>query len=135
MKNLLKVFFVALFVFVLAGCGNSKNTVTCTAKMNEEGFEATGEVVAEFDSADKLVDATAAYIFNDSTTASTYCSLFKLFEDESKEITVECNDKKVLIKGFAKLDSEDEEDSMIGLYKDDFIKLMKENEDGEFTCK
>ena len=137
MKKYSLIALAALLV-VVTGCGGggSKNTVTCTATSNEGGIEMKAEVVAEFDSNDKLEDATVTYDLGDSTVANQYCSLFKLMEDESKGVKVTCSGTKVTMTGFAQLESEDEDDeSAIGMSKEDFIKKMEESEDGSYTCK
>ena len=132
MKKYFLVVFCAALLFLVSGCGK-KNQVVCTQTQTEDGVTIKGEVVVDFDKDDKLTDATASYELSDKATADKYCSLFKLMEDADKGIKIECSGSKVIIKGFAKVDSEDEEDEkMIGMSKADFIKKMA---DEEMTCK
>lgn len=131
MKKYLLVFLCAL-TLVVTGCG--KNQVTCTATLEESGVKMDAKVVADFDKDSKLSDATFEYEFNDSSIVDQYCSIFKLMEDAAKGITVECSGKKITIKGYAKVAS-DEEESLVGVTKEEFIKQVEESEEGKFTCK
>ena len=70
------------------------------------------------------------YDVGDKETADQYCSLFKLMEDKEKGIEVSCSGTKVTIKGFAKIDDEDEK--MIGMSKEEFLKKAQEE---NMTCK
>lgn len=126
----------ALFAVAVTGCGN-KNQIKCNASLSEAGMNLEAEIVADFDDNDKLTDATIVYDLKDSETAKQYCSLFKLMEDKEKGIEVECSGSKVTIKGYAKIDeAEDENDkSLIGATKEEFIKEMESSEEGKFTCK
>ena len=132
-----KYSLIAIAALLLVGCGGggSKNTVTCTASQSEGGINMKAEVVAEFDSSDKLTDATVTYDLGDSTVANQYCSLFKLMEDEEKGVKVTCSGTKVTMTGFAQLDSTDEDEAAIGMSKEDFIKKMEESTDAAYSCK
>lgn len=134
MKKYLLVVFGALLVLVVTGCGN-KNQVKCMASLSEGGISMDAEIIADFDDNDKLSDATIVYDLKDSETANQYCSLFKLMEDKDKGIEVSCSGSKVTVKGYAKLDDEEGEDSLVGATKEAFIKEMEFNEDAKFTCK
>ena len=129
MKKYLFVLVCALLLLV-TGCGN-KNQVKCTGKDESTGMEA--QIVADFDDNSKLVDASVVYDVKDKDTVEQYCSLFKLMENTDKGVSVSCSGTKITIKGFAKMEAdEDEEDSMIGKTKEEFIKAMEEE---KFTCK
>ena len=132
MKKYFLVVFCALVLFVVTGCG-SKNQVKCSGKLSEGEMNILAEVIADFDKDDKLTDATISYELDDEDTATQYCSLFKLMQDEEKGVTVTCSGKKITIKGYANLDSEEEEDSVVGKTKEEFIKYMQEEE--KLTCK
>ena len=135
MKKYFKLIMLALIVFVLAGCGK-KNQLTCTATAEESGVKITGEVVADFDAADKLTDAVITYIIDDDDMATTYCNLFKLIEDKEKGIEVICKGHKITVTGYANMDSEDEEDTgLLGNSKEEFITYMTTAEGMAFTCK
>ena len=130
-KYFFVVFCVAL-LFVVAGC-TKKNQVVCTETQTENGVTIKGEIIVDFDKDDKLSDATAVYDLSDKSAADQYCSLFKLMENAEKGVKIECSGTKVTIKGFAKAESNDEEDEeMIGMTKADFLKKM---ESQEMTCK
>ena len=128
MKKYLFVVFFALLV-VLVGCGN-KNQVKCTGEMNEGGLNIKAEVIADLDGDNKVKDATVVYDLGDETTATTYCSFFKLMEDSSKGISISCSGSKITIKGYAQMD--DGEEKLAGTTKDDFVKAMEAE---GLTCK
>ena len=89
--------------------------------------------LADFDDSDKLKDATASYDLGTKEAADQYCSLFKLMENTDKGVSVTCSGTKVTIKGFANIDSDDEEESVIGKSKEEFKKLMETEQ--QMTCK
>ncbi len=130
MKKYLFVVFCALFVVALTGCGK-KNQVVCTGTYSEGGMNMKAEVVADFDDSDKLTDASITYDLGDKTTADQYCSLFKMMENADQGVSVSCSGTKITIKGYAKMESEDGEDGLIGASKEDFIKAMT---DEVITC-
>jgi hypothetical protein len=129
-KKYFLVVFCALLMFTLTGCG--KNQVKCTGSYSEEGMKISAEMIADLDANDKVTDATAIFDLGDSNTANQYCSLFKLAETADSGVKVTCSGTKVTIEGYAKMESDDEEDELIGLSKEDFIKAMAEE---DFTCK
>ena len=129
-KYFLVVFCIAL-LFVVSGCGK-KNQVVCSQTQTENGVTVKGEVIVDFDDNDKLTDATAVYELSDKTSADQYCSLFKLMENADKGVSISCSGTKITIKGFANMDSDDEDEKMIGMLKEDFIKKMA---DESMTCK
>lgn len=133
MKKCFLVVLCAVLVFFVAGC-SKKNQVTCTGTMSEGGEEFKAEVIAEFDKDDKLVDATIVEDLGSKEKADQLCSLYKAFVPADQGIDVSCSGSKVTIKGYAKLDS-DEEDSMIGKTKEEFIKAIEEESEGKITCK
>ncbi len=135
MKKYLKLFSILLVLLVLAGCGK-QNKLVCSATMDEEGVKMTGEITALFDSSNKFTDAEVTYILDNETTAQTYCSLFKLAEDEEKGIKVECSGKKITIKGFGNMIADDEDDEELkNMTKEDFKKYMESSEEAKYTCK
>ena len=137
MKKYFLVVFCALLLFVVTGCGN-KNQVVCKATMTESGITMNAEVIGDLDNDNKIKDVTVVYDLNNSETADQYCSLFKMFEDSENGVSVSCSGSKVTIKGLSSMDiSDDDEDKVIGLTKEEFIKkATEENEDGiNFTCK
>jgi hypothetical protein len=147
MKKYLLIVLCALVLVTVTGCGSSKkeengnggtskNQVVCTASQEENGIKMTAEIVAEFDSADKLTDAVVSYDLNDEDTAKQYCTLFKLMEDTEKGVTVECSGSKITVKGYANIETSEEDDkAMKGASKEEFIKYVQSSEDGNFTCK
>ena len=135
MKKFSLIALCALLL-VVTGCGGgSKNKVVCTASEEQGGIKMTAEVVAEFDSSDKLEDATVTYDLGDSTVAEQYCSLFKLMEDSENGVAVKCSGTKVVITGYANLASDDDEEDVVGMSKDEFIKKIEASDDASFTCK
>ena len=127
-KYLLVVFCVAL-LFIVTGCGN-KNSVTCSGKM--DGNEA--EVIAEFDGNDKLTTITATQDLGSKESADQYCTLYSSMLPADSGISVSCSGSKVTIKGFEKM-MDDEEDSMVGMTKEQFKQAMEADSEGQVTCK
>ena len=133
MKKCLLAVICVLVLFVTTGCG--KNQVKCTASSTENGVKMDAEVVATFDSNDKLTDAVITYDLNDKTVASQYCAIFKLAENAEKDIKVTCSGTKVTITGYANLESEEDDESLKDLTKEEFVKRVQESEEAKFTCK
>ena len=133
MKKYLLIVFCALLLVVVTGCGN-KNQVKCTGTMSEGGVNISAEIIADFDENDKLVDATAIEDLGSKEKADQMCALFKAFMTEDTGVDISCSGSKVTIKGYAKMDA-DEEDSMIGKTKEEFIKAMEDEGEGKLTCK
>lgn len=135
MKKYLLVVFGALLL--VTGCGK-KNQVVCTASMSEGGMNMEAEVVGELDKDNKISSVTVTYDLKDKSTADSYCSLFKMATNSEKGVSVECSGTKVIMKGLEGLDTDsDEEDKVIGLTKEEFIKKATETEEEgvKFTCK
>lgn len=133
----MKKFAILLLVglFFVVGCGKNNNKVVCKATTTEEGKTIKAEVVATLKN-EKVSDVSATMVFDDESTAQAFCGLYGLAnqyaEKETDKIDINCKGKTVKIKNFAKiLDSE--ENSIIGLSKDEFIKQV-ETEDS-FSCK
>ena len=131
MKKYLLALVCATLVFAV-GCGN-KNQLKCTGTQTEGGVTVKGEVIADLDADNKITDATIVYDLGEKDTADQYCSIFKLMEDTDNGVTVSYSGTKITIKGFAKLESEDDDDDgLLGATKEEFIKAMEKE---EFTCK
>ena len=131
MKKYFLVVFCALLLFVVTGCGN-KNQVKCTGSFSEGGMNMEAEMIADLDENDKVVDVTAVMDLGNSDTANSFCSLYKLMEDKEKGVEVSCSGSKITIKGYANVEAGEDEDQVVGKTKDEFIKLMEEE---DFTCK
>lgn len=130
MKKYLLIVMCAILLLTV-GCGK-KNQVKCSGTQNEGGISLKASVIADFDQENKLTDATAEYDLSDKEAADQYCSLFKLMENAEKGVSVSCSGTKVTIKGFANIDDDEEEEKIIGLTKEEFIKTMEEE---KLTCK
>ena len=129
MKKYLLVMFGALLLFVVTGC-ESKNTVVCTGKVDDHEAELT----AEFDSNDKLTTITVVEEAASKEEADQVCALSSVFEAQG--ISVSCSGTKVTIKGYEKMvDSEEDEEKMVGLSKEEFKKAIEKESDGTVTCK
>ena len=134
MKKYLLVVLCALLVFVVTGC--NKNEVKCTGKIEENGKEYEAEVVAEFDKDDKLIDATITEDLGSKEAADQMCALYKAFMSEESGVSFSCSGSKITIKGYANLDSEEDDDEkMIGMTKEEFKKYMNTKTEGKITCK
>ena len=130
MKKYLFVLMCAILL-VAVGCGN-KNQVKCTGTQTEGGVTIKGEIIADLDQDNKVTGATASYDLGDETSANQYCSLMKLMENTEKGVSVNCSGSKITIKGYENIDADEEEDSIIGITKEEFIEKMQEV---QLTCK
>ena len=131
MKKYFSIFCCIALLFIVIGC-SKKNQVVCTQTQTENGVTIKGEVVVDFDNNDKLTDATAIYDLSDKAAADQYCSLFKIMENADKDIKIDCSGTKITIKGFANMDSSDDEEKIVGMTKAEFIQKMEAE---KMTCK
>ena len=89
----------------------------------------------------KVSSVNAEMNFDSEDTAKQTCSTLELMNsfntDESKKLDFKCKGKKITIKDYDKFGSDKEEDKLVGLTKDEFIKKMTEgsDEDSKVTCK
>ena len=138
MKKFYFVTLCAVLLFVVTGCGN-KNQVVCSASMNEGGMNIKAEVVGQLDKDNKISSVTVSYDLGSKESADQYCQIFKMMENSEKGIKVNCSGSKVIVDGLASMDvdAEDEEDKVIGLTKEEFIKRATETDEAgvKFTCK
>ena len=133
MKKYLLVVFCAVLLFAVTGCG-SKNQVKCTGSMSEGGEEVKAEVVADFDKDDKLTSVTVTEDLGNKEKADQMCALFKAFMTADSGVDISCSGSKVTIKGYEKMD-DNEENSIVGKTKEEFKKAMEEESEGKLTCK
>lgn len=128
MKKVLGLSLVSLFV--LTGCG--EKTVLCTGTQEDDGISATVEVKGILEN-DKISKASATIKTNDETSAQTMCGMLALvnsFADDSQKITYECSGKSIKIDNYLQMASEEEKKD--SYTKDEFVKLMEEQ---DLTCK
>ena len=127
-----KYFLIAVVgLLLLTGCG--KKQVVCTGTTEENGMKLTESVIAELDSSDKVTKVSMEAELPDADTAKQYCQLYQTVFGED---AVKCNGKKFTIEDATKLMGE--EDNVIGMSKDDFVKMLTDEsaESGtEITCK
>ena len=130
MKKYFLVVLCMVLLFAVTGCG--KKQVKCSRSFTEDGMTMTGEVIADLDGSDKITDVTIVYDIGDQKTADAYCGLMKLGIDESKGQSVSCSGTKITIKGLDSFEETEDSEKIIGITKDEFVKLAEED---EFTCK
>ena len=135
MKKFLVLMFVSMFL--VCGCGKSKDEVVCTGKVNEDGYEVEMKLIAKLKN-DKVSSLSASMTFADESTANTFCGYLGMAnsfaESEDQKIDYECSGKTLTIKDYTKLESDGDSEFM-GLTRDEFIKKASESEDGTVTCK
>ena len=132
MKKYLLIFVCVLVLFVVTGCGKSE--LKCRGTMTQNGVEMKAEITAQFDSDDKLVDATIVEDLENKEKADQLCTLFKTYLNPDEGIEVSCSGSKVTIKGYAKLVGSTEE-GMTGRTKEEFKSAIKESTNGKVTCE
>ena len=128
-----KVLFLLPLLFLLTGCGEKK--VTCTTTVEEDGVKYEAKMIANLKD-NKVESGKMELTFGDKETGEQYCNLIKAFmglaEDENK-VEIKCDGKKMTVDSLD-FDTEEDEESLIGKTKDDFIKAFKEKYP-EATCK
>ena len=121
----------------LTGCGN-KVVCSSTVKDGEESYKV--KITANMKS-NKVSSVDGEMTFESEASAEKMCSMLNLVNsfssDEEKKLDFKCKGKKITIKNYDKLESDDAEDKLVGLTKDEFIKKMTEGSDEEskVTCK
>ena len=129
MEKYLLVIVCVLLLF-MAGC--TKNQIKCSGNQTDAGISFKSDIAALFDKDNKLQDVMVIYDFGNKKTTNQYCSIFKLMENADKGISVNCLGSKIIIKGFAKIDSFRGKNELLGITKEEFKKTM---EKANFTCK
>ena len=127
MKKVLGLSLISLLV--LTGCEKS---VVCKGTVEEDNAKASIEVKGILEN-DKISKASATMSFSDETSAQSTCGMLALvnsFAEDSEKITYECNGKTIKLDNYLQMASEDEKKD--SYTKDEFIKLMEEQ---ELTCK
>lgn len=117
-------------LFILTGCGSKK--VVCSGTTTEDGQKIKMKVTGSLKK-DKIDKISAEMKFSDKDTAKQMCGLLELansFAKDDEKIEYKCDGKTLKIEDYAKF-SEDE-DSLVGKSKKEFIKAMEEQ---ELTCK
>ena len=135
MKKYFLLVFCALLL-VVTGCGK-KNQVICSGTTTEDGTEIKAEIIADFDKDDKLTTVTMIEDLGDKTKADQFCAMYNAFASELSEgVSISCSGSKVTIKGYEKMDDDEESsESMIGKTKEEFKKAIEEESNGTVTCK
>ena len=138
----MKKFGAFLFVstLLLTGCGKN-NKVTCSGTQEEGGKKFTTEITATLKD-DKVNSLSSKMTFGDEESAKEYCGMLALASsftsNENEKIDYKCDGKSVTINNFENLVSDDDDDKIIGLTKQEFIDEMTKSakEEGtEITCK
>ena len=133
-----KFLVLSLGVLLLAGCGKS-NKVTCSGDVEEGGQKYSMKVTGYLEN-DKVKTIDAVMEFSSKEEAQTMCGLMSLAngfaEKEKQKIDVKCDGKKMTIKGFEKVDSNDEgESKLANLTKEEFIKYFQDESENKLVCK
>lgn len=138
-----------LSLLLLTGCG-SKNQLKCTAEVEQNGSKYSGKMIVELDGNDKVKDATMEMTFDNEDEANQTYSMFQLvigmaksMAEEGQEvpdIDIKKDGKTLTISNyasFAKFTSDEENESLIGMSKEDFIKKVEADSSsgGKWTCK
>lgn len=109
-------------LFILTGCG-SKNKITCTQTMSEDGVKLTSKIIGYVDG-NKIKSIDYEFDAGSKEMAQLICSMY----DKAK-----CSGSTAKISGDDALD-------MAGITSDDLAKLTKaefkkEMESGGYKCK
>ena len=143
MKKLYGLLVVVFAVVLLTGCGGSKNGFKCTAKLEENGESAEVEFDVKLDDAEKVKTVDVTFAFESEDYANQMYTMYEWYNsmvEEDQKIDVSKSGKKITIKNYEKIQSdEDEEGSMgniVGLTKDEFKKSLEEVETAtSVSCK
>ena len=119
MKKFLGIFAVFGAVLLLSGCGGSKADYVCTAKIEEDGQKAEVEFDVTLDNDEKVKSVDVTFEFDNEDYAKQMYAMFNMMnsfaEDESQKIDVSQSGKKVTIKNYEKISSQEDDD-----YDDDY---------------
>ena len=128
MKNkLFALLIIGFGLLLLTGCGSSDDKIVCTSSEEDFGITIDAEIVAKLK--DKKVDSVSAEFVLD--TEENAEALYSLLGGEDSGAKVEGT--KVIVSDFSgMLNSLDEETTVIGMAKEDFIKLIEEK---DYSCK
>ena len=130
-----KIVFLLPLLLLLTGCGSQK--VTCTATMTEENEKYELKIVADIKD-NKINSGSIVMKFENKDTADQFCSLYEAINslaEDDKKIDYKCNGNEVTFSSLEFLeDGEEEEEKVIGMTKDDFVKKFQEEFEGG-TCK
>lgn len=108
------------------------NKVTCSGSYKEDGVGEMGaEIIVEFDDNNIIKNASIIYDLKDIPNATSYCQVFKMMEDPTKGIEVNCSGSKIEITNVDKME-DDEDFDLAGVSKDELIEAMKSE---GFTCR
>ena len=133
MKRFLFFIIVLGSVLFLTGC-NLGNKIVCTGTTEESGKSVKMNIVANL-KGDIVKDVSATFKFNDKETATYFCNILKLANDQVKDgnkIEFTCNGSTVIIKDFLKFSNSSEATKEIT--KEEFIKQMESGETN-IKCK
>lgn len=128
-----KIVFLLPLLLLLTGCGSK--TVTCTAKVEEEGKKYEAKIIGNL-KGDKVESGKMELIFDNKEEAEQTCNLMTALmalASEEEKIDIKCDGKKMTVNSLD-FDSDDEEDKLVGKTKDEFISVIKEKYP-EATCK
>lgn len=134
MKKISILICISLLL-LLTGCGKKKsNEVVCTGYMDEDEVRLGMTVTAKLAN-DKVSNASVKITFDDEDTAKDYCDLFNLansYSEENEKISFKCSSKEIVFDDYSSILSTDDDETIIGKTKDDFVKYMIEQ---DLTCK
>ncbi|MDO4963046.1 MAG: hypothetical protein Q4E75_03000 [bacterium] len=126
---------LCISLFLLTGCGSKKsNEVVCSGSIEEDDVKLGMAVTAKLKDG-KVSNASVKMTFDDEDTAKEYCDLFNLansYSEENEKISFNCSSKEIEFDDYASILSNDDDDDIIGMTKDDFVKYMIEQ---DLTCK
>ena len=119
--------FAIVALLLLTGCG--KKQVVCSATEEEGGVKVTESIIGDLDSSDKITKVSMEMEYPDTDTAKTNCESAKsVFGDK-----VSCSGKKIVIDDATAFLGD--QDTIVGLTKDEFITLFTSTNEAEVTCK
>lgn len=136
MKKGIIAFAAVVVLGCITGCGKNKNQVVCTGKATEDGQTYEAKIVANLKDG-KVKDGYMEMKFSDKKTAETMCGFMNLAnsmaEKDSDKIDFTCKGKVLKINSLDTLSS-NEDDKIVGLTREEFIKQATSNSK-DVKCK
>lgn len=125
-----KISIILVMFILLTGC---EKTVTCKGTLTQEDTKVNVEVKAKLEN-ELINKANVKITFENETKSQSMCGMLSLMnsyvETDDDKIQYECNGKTIKLDNYLQLiDEQEKKDSYT---KDEFIKLMKNQ---QLTCK
>ena len=121
----MKKYILILLIILLVGCSD-KEDLKCERNFYNDGLNYKEKIVVKMNN-DKVSSLKSYLTFESEENASSYCdSLKKYIAYNNINIEYECIGKEIEINNYEKYIAVENSDTIIGLTREEFIKLFTE---------